>query len=143
MKKSVWKNPFFLIGFTFISLMIVTSFVYSMMWGNEVRRLYFISVEGVVVESSPISPKWLFPFGTDPQGLDMLGKIIIGAEIYNFNGICDCLLKGILSYPPRFDTGNLSYEVQEIHQWLDRFLPLHPFDDSRLFLAGTCPLGTI
>ncbi|MGF2616519.1 ABC transporter permease subunit [Rossellomorea vietnamensis] len=80
MERSVWKNSLFLSGFIIIVLFLTTSFIYSFLWGNEVRKLYYISVDNVLVESAPISPKWSFPFGTDPLGLDMLGKIIIGAK---------------------------------------------------------------
>ncbi|OIU69840.1 peptide ABC transporter permease [Rossellomorea aquimaris] len=80
MKRSVWKNPMFLSGFLYLFLLILASFLYTILWDDEVRRLYFISENGFPVESAPISPKWNYPFGTDPLGLDMLGKILIGAK---------------------------------------------------------------
>ncbi|WP_034763893.1 ABC transporter permease [Rossellomorea vietnamensis] len=122
MKKSVWKNPFFLIGFTFIFVMIASSFLYSFIWGNEVRRLYFISVEGVVVESSPISPKWLFPFGTDAQGLDMLGKIIIGAKYTILTAFVIAFLRVFLSVPLGLILGTFLMKYKKyINGWIDSF----------------------
>ncbi|MBN8193497.1 ABC transporter permease subunit [Bacillus sp. NTK074B] len=122
MKKSVWRNPFFLIGFTFIAVMIVSSIVYSMVWGNEVRRLYFISVEGSVVESSPISPKWLFPFGTDAQGLDMFGKIIIGAKYTILTAFVIAFLRVFLAIPLGVILGTYLMRYKKyINGWIDSF----------------------
>ncbi|MGE6754182.1 ABC transporter permease [Rossellomorea sp. NPDC071047] len=122
MKKSVWKNPLFLIGFTFIALMLVSSFIYTLVWGNEVRRLYFISVEGVVMESSPISPKWLFPFGTDPLGLDMLGKIIIGAKYTILTALVIAFLRVLLALPIGFILGTFLVKYKKyINGWIDSF----------------------
>ncbi|MGD6802785.1 ABC transporter permease [Rossellomorea aquimaris] len=80
MKRRVWKNPLFLSGLIIIAVFLISSFIYSFLWDNEVRKLYYISVDNMPVESAPISPKLAFPFGTDPLGLDMLGKVIIGAK---------------------------------------------------------------
>ncbi|TMU82255.1 ABC transporter permease subunit [Bacillus sp. BHET2] len=122
MKKSVWKNPFFLIGFTFITLMLVSSFVYTLVWGNEVRRLYFLSVDGTVVESSPISPKWLFPFGTDPLGLDMLGKIIIGAKYTILTAVIIAFLRVFLAIPIGLILGTFLVKYKKyINGWIDSF----------------------
>ncbi|WP_341356864.1 ABC transporter permease subunit [Rossellomorea sp. y25] len=122
MKKNVWKNPLFLIGFTFIAFMLTSSFVYSIMWGNEVRRLYFISVEGVVVESSPISPKWSFPFGTDPLGLDMLGKIIIGAKYTILTALVIAFLRVFLAIPLGLVLGTFLVKYKKyVNGWIDSF----------------------
>lgn len=122
MKKSVWENPLFLIGFTFIALILVASFMYSLVWGNEVRRLYFISVEGVVVESSPSSPKWLFPFGTDPQGLDIVGKIIIGAKYTILTALVIAFLRVLLAIPIGLILGTFLVKYKKyINGWIDSF----------------------
>ncbi|PFA70482.1 peptide ABC transporter permease [Bacillus sp. AFS015802] len=122
MKRSVWRNPFFLIGFTFMILMLVSSFVYSIVWGNEVRRLYFLSVEGKVVESSPISPKWSFPFGTDALGLDMLGKIIIGAKYTILTALVIAFLRVFLAIPLGLILGTFLMKYKKyINGWIDSF----------------------
>ncbi|WP_064092788.1 ABC transporter permease [Rossellomorea aquimaris] len=99
MKKSVWKNPLFLIGFSFISIMLIASFSYSFVWGNEVRKLYFISENGFPIEAAPISPKWDYPFGTDALGLDMLGKILLGAKYTLLTAFVIAFLRVFLAIP--------------------------------------------
>ncbi len=78
--KKVWKQPLFLIGFTFIMILLIASFAYSSIWGNEVRKVSYIYEGDRIVEAAPISPRLEYPLGTDPLGLDMLGKILIGAK---------------------------------------------------------------
>ncbi|MCP3738253.1 ABC transporter permease [Rossellomorea sp. BNER] len=104
-QRTVWKNPFFLTGFSFIILLLVLSFGYSMIWGNDVRKLYFISENSVPIESAPISPKWAYPFGTDPLGLDMLGKIIIGAKYTILTAFSIAFLRVFLALPLAFLLG--------------------------------------
>lgn len=99
MRRSIWKHPFFLTGFILIIILLISSFVYSFLWGNEVRKLYYISVNHVPVESAPISPRWAYPFGTDPLGLDMLGKVIIGAKYTILSAFTIAFLRLILSFP--------------------------------------------
>ncbi len=99
MKRSIWKNPMFLSGFLYLFLLILASFLYTILWDDEVRRLYFISENGFPVESAPISPKWNYPFGTDPLGLDMLGKILIGAKYTLILSFIIAFLRVAISLP--------------------------------------------
>ncbi|RIW37275.1 ABC transporter permease subunit [Bacillus salacetis] len=105
MKRSIWRHPFFLTGFIFIAVLLIASFAYSFLWGDEVRKLYYISVDSVPVESAPISPKWEFPFGTDPLGLDMLGKVIIGAKYTIIAALAIGFLRVFISLPLSFVLG--------------------------------------
>jgi peptide/nickel transport system permease protein len=99
MKRSGFKNPMFLGGFLYLLMLIIASFLYTIIWGDEVRRLYFISENGFPVESAPISPKWNYPFGTDPLGLDMLGKILIGAKYTLILSFIIAFLRVAISLP--------------------------------------------
>lgn len=75
------KNPLFLIGFLFITGLLIISFVYSEVMNNEVKQIQLLFDDnGKVVASSPISPRWSIPFGTDELGFNMLSKVIIGAK---------------------------------------------------------------
>ncbi|WP_456274576.1 ABC transporter permease [Bacillus sp. AK031] len=105
MKRSVWRNPMFLTGFIFIMTLLAASFLYSLIWGNEVRKLYYISVDTVPVESAPISPKLAYPFGTDPLGLDMLGKVLIGAKYTILAAFAIGFLRVLISVPLGFLIG--------------------------------------
>jgi peptide/nickel transport system permease protein len=105
MKRSVWKHPLFLTGLIIIAILVISSFIYSFFWGNEVRKLYYISIDNIPVESAPISPKWAYPFGTDPLGLDMLGKVIIGAKYTILASFGIALLRILVSLPIGFILG--------------------------------------
>ncbi|MBN8193403.1 ABC transporter permease subunit [Bacillus sp. NTK074B] len=105
MRRNVWKDPLFLSGFVFIACIVLASFVYTMIWGNEVRKLYFISENAMPIESAPISPKWAYPFGTDPLGLDLLGKIIIGGKYTILTAILIALLRVMIALPIGFIIG--------------------------------------
>jgi peptide/nickel transport system permease protein len=105
MNRNVWRNPMFFTGFIFIIILLAASFLYSFIWGNEVRKLYYISVDNVPVESAPISPKWAYPFGTDPLGLDMLGKVLIGAKYTILASFAIGLLRVLISIPFGFLMG--------------------------------------
>ncbi|MEW4307722.1 ABC transporter permease subunit [Rossellomorea marisflavi] len=104
MKHSVWKNPLFLIGLLYITVLIMASFAYTWIWDDEIRRLYFISDNGEILEAAPISPKWTFPFGTDALGLDMLGKILIGAKFTVIAAIIIAFLRVVIALPLGFVT---------------------------------------
>ncbi|MBM7587959.1 peptide/nickel transport system permease protein [Bacillus pakistanensis] len=122
MKQTVWKNPIFLTGFSFIILLLVLSFGYSMVWGNDVRKLYFISENAVPIESAPISPKWAYPLGTDPLGLDMLGKIIIGAKYTILTAFVIAFLRVFLALPIGFLLGTyLIKQKKYINGIIDSF----------------------
>ncbi|MGR3765813.1 ABC transporter permease [Rossellomorea sp. NS-SX7] len=127
MKRSVWKNPFFMTGFLYLVVLILASFLYSLLWGDEVRRLYFISENGFPVEAAPISPKWAYPFGTDPLGLDMLGKILIGAKYTLLTAFVIAFLTVAVSLPIGFVLGiYLGKYRKSINGTIDSFhyLPL-------------------
>ncbi|MEL3970999.1 ABC transporter permease subunit [Rossellomorea oryzaecorticis] len=127
MKPNIWKNPYFLTGFLYITLLILASFLYSILWGDEVRRLYFISENGLPVEAAPISPKWAFPFGTDPLGLDMLGKIVIGAKYTLITAFIIAFLRVAVSLPIGFVLGiYLGKYRKSVNGMIDSFhyLPL-------------------
>ncbi|MCA1055341.1 ABC transporter permease subunit [Rossellomorea aquimaris] len=121
-ERSVWRNPLFLTGFLYLSFLILASFLYTFIWDDEVRRLYFISENGVLVESAPISPKWSFPFGTDPLGLDMLAKILIGAKYTLIISFIIAFLRVAISLPVAFILGTyLQRFKKSINGTIDSF----------------------
>lgn len=78
--KPVWKQPLFIIGFSILAFFLVGSFVYEWIFGNEPRQQLFLEKNGKVIESPPISPNLLYPFGTDQFGYDQFGKLMIGGK---------------------------------------------------------------
>ncbi|MFZ3589107.1 ABC transporter permease [Bacillus sp. DJP31] len=81
MMKKLLTQPMFLIGFLIISALLVSSFVYTAVYKDEVPKTYYVyNEEGALEASSPLSPNKDIWFGTDALGLHMLNKMIIGAK---------------------------------------------------------------
>lgn len=78
--KSVWKQPLFVIGFSILAFFLVGSFLYEWIFGNIPRQQLYLEKDGKVIESPPISPKLLYPLGTDQFGYDQFGKLMIGGK---------------------------------------------------------------
>jgi peptide/nickel transport system permease protein len=79
--KQAFKNPLFLIGFLFITGLVILSFIYTAAVHNKVHQVMFLfDKNGKLEAASPISPRWKLPFGTDRPGNDMLSKILLGAK---------------------------------------------------------------
>ncbi|WP_368657082.1 ABC transporter permease [Metabacillus halosaccharovorans] len=96
----VLKNPLFLIGFLFIIGLLMTSFIYTAMVNSEVRQIQLLyDNNGDLLASSPISPRWGIPFGTDLIGYDMLSKVLIGAKYTLLAAISIAALRMLISIP--------------------------------------------
>ena len=78
--KPFWKQPLFIIGFSILAFFLIGSFVYEWIFGNVPRQQLYIEKNGKVIESPPISPNLLYPFGTDQLGYDQFGKLMIGGK---------------------------------------------------------------
>ncbi len=102
MTRSLWKDPFFLTGFLYLAVLILASFSYYLIWDNEIRSLYFITKEDGSMAGAPLPPMWSYPFGTDALGLDMLGKILIGAKYTILAAIVIAALRVAISLPIGF-----------------------------------------
>ncbi|WP_064092003.1 ABC transporter permease [Rossellomorea aquimaris] len=120
--KNVFKQPLFLIGFLFITLMLVASFTYTFIWGIDIRKLYYIYENGKLVEGAPLSPRWSFPFGTDQLGYDLLGKILIGAKYTILATIAVAALRVLIALPFGFLLGTFfSKQKNYINGLIDSF----------------------
>ena len=120
--KNVFKQPLFLIGFFFIAVMIAASFSYSFIWGNEIRKLYYVYENGKLLEGAPLSPRWSYPLGTDALGYDLLGKILIGAKYTILASIAVAALRVFIAMPFGFLLGTLFHKQKKyINGLIDSF----------------------
>lgn len=106
--RKIWKQPLFVIGFTIIILLLVSSFVYEWMYGSVPRQTLWIEENGKPVESWPISPRLESPvhlFGTDQLGYDLLTKIIIGAKYTILSAMAIAALRMLIAVPIGFIIG--------------------------------------
>lgn len=106
--KNVWRQPLFVIGFTIVFSLLVGSFVYEWIFGNEPSQTYWIEEDGRPVESWPISPRLESPvhlFGTDQLGYDIFSKIILGAKYTILSAMAIAALRMIIAVPIGFIIG--------------------------------------
>lgn len=95
----MWKQPYFLIGFSIMFFFLAGSFVYEWIWGDVPRQLRIVMENGRAVEGPPISPKWAYPLGTDEFGYDMLGKLMIGAKFTIIAALAIAALRMLIAVP--------------------------------------------
>jgi peptide/nickel transport system permease protein len=103
--RKVWKQPLFLIGFLFIAGMLMTSFAYSWITDNEIKKVYYLYEDGRLVDGAPIEPRPGLPFGTDALGLDIFAKIIIGAKFTILAALAVAALRVFIALPFGFLVG--------------------------------------
>ncbi|WP_078435395.1 ABC transporter permease [Metabacillus halosaccharovorans] len=124
----VLKNPLFLIGFLFIIGLLMTSFIYTAIVNSDVRQIQLLyDNNGDLLASSPISPRWGIPFGTDLIGYDMLSKVLIGAKYTLLAAISIAALRILISIPFGLILGSyLSKFTKYLNSIIDifHFIPL-------------------
>ncbi|MFC4410730.1 ABC transporter permease [Chungangia koreensis] len=99
---AIWKQPYFVIGFVLITILIGGSFVYEWIYGNVPSQTFYIEENGKPVEGQPISPRLEHPihiFGTDQHGYDLLTKIILGAKYTILGALGVAALRMLLAVP--------------------------------------------
>jgi peptide/nickel transport system permease protein len=110
----------FLTGFTFLSGLLVLSFVYSWMTNGEIPQTNFLyDANGKLVDVSPLSPHWKMPLGSDMYGYSMLSKIIIGAKFTILGALAVALIRVGLGIPLGFLVGIYG---QRYKRWITAFV---------------------
>jgi peptide/nickel transport system permease protein len=105
--RTVWKQPLFLTGLTFLVLMLTASFGYTVFFDDKIRQMFYLREGGRLIDGSPLPPMWKFPLGTDSLGFDMLGKILIGAKYTILAAIAVAALRVFIAIPFGFLLGTL------------------------------------
>jgi peptide/nickel transport system permease protein len=95
----VFKNKGFLIGFLFLSGLLITSFIYSSILKeiipNPPESIY--SEDHLLIDVPPYPPSWKHPFGVDRQGEDVFWKVIDGAKFTVFAAVFISMIQIVFS----------------------------------------------
>lgn len=100
MIRGLLKNPYFLIGFLFLSIVFLSSIFFSVFVKEHLPKpnIYLYNENHTPVEKAPFPPSLKHPFGTDDQGTDMLVIILDGAKFTIGCAIIVSLLRLLVSY---------------------------------------------
>ncbi|MEI4828574.1 ABC transporter permease subunit [Bacillus sp. FJAT-53711] len=78
---NVWKDKGFIIGFSFLFLLLSASVANTIWNGGEVRYITALyNNERELIGAAPFAPSWTIPLGTDKSGRDVLHMVIQGAK---------------------------------------------------------------
>lgn len=111
----MWRQPYFVIGFSILALLLVGSFAYEWIFGNVPKQVFFIEENGRAVEGPPISPKWEYPLGTDQYGYDLLGKIMLGGKYTIIAAFAVAALRMLIAVPLGYLLGTY---LQKHRSWI-------------------------
>ncbi|WP_404334730.1 ABC transporter permease [Planococcus rifietoensis] len=128
----MWKQPYFVIGFSILAFFLVGSFVYEWIWGNVPRQIYYVMENGRAVEGAPLSPSWQYPFGTDQYGYDLLGKLMLGAKYTILAALAVAALRMLIAVPAGYILG---IYLDKHRKWLSSFADSMRYIPLTLFAA--------
>jgi peptide/nickel transport system permease protein len=98
MIKAIWKEPFFLAGFLFVSALLAFSLYHHFMMGNEIYENQII-YEGITpIDKAPFEPSSEYWFGSDRMGADLFYQLISGAKYTLGIAFVASLLRIFLSF---------------------------------------------
>ncbi|CAG9614253.1 hypothetical protein BACCIP111899_03480 [Bacillus rhizoplanae] len=96
--KAIWKSKRFLIGLTYIVILVIASFIYGFYFKEDtlkpMRLLY--DENGDLIAASPFSPKQMPPLGSDRFGESISFQILDGAKFTILFAIGISLLRVLL-----------------------------------------------
>ena len=128
----MWKQPYFVIGFSIIAFFLIGSFIYEWIWGNVPRQIYYIMEGGRAVEGAPISPNWQFPLGSDEFGYDLLGKLMLGAKYTILAALAVGALRMLIAVPLGYILGTY---LDKHRKWISSLADSMHYIPLTLFAA--------
>ena len=128
----MWKQPYFLIGFSILAFFLVGSFVYEWVWGDVPRQTLYLMEDGHAVEGTPISPNWQHPFGTDQYGYDLLGKLMLGAKYTILAALAVAALRMLIAVPLGYILGTY---LDKHRKWISSLADSMHYIPLTLFAA--------
>lgn len=79
MKRSLWRQPGFLLGSLFLTFMVAASFVHALVFDSYIPQTPFLNLEDGVV-GPPFAPLEHSILGTDADGVHLFHQILQGAK---------------------------------------------------------------
>lgn len=128
----MWKQPYFVIGFSILAFFLAGSFVYEWIWGNVPRQIHYVMENGRAVEGAPLSPSWQYPLGTDQYGYDLLGKLMLGAKYTILAALAVAALRMLIAVPAGYLLGTY---LDKHRKWLSSFADSMHYIPLTLFAA--------
>ncbi|MDC2867074.1 ABC transporter permease subunit [Bacillus sp. BP-3] len=96
--KAIWKSKRFVLGLTYIVVLVIASFIYGFYFKEDtlkpMRLLY--DENGELIAASPFSPKQMPPLGSDRFGESIFYQILDGAKFTILFAIGISLLRVLL-----------------------------------------------
>ena len=117
MFKTVLKQPQFLVGFLFITGLLVVSFLYEPFIEEKVKMYSFLNHNGERV-GPPFTPLELPPFGSDRLGLPLWSYVVQGAKYTIIIGLIISFLQVVLAFSLSVLFINFFKNVQRIFEEL-------------------------
>ncbi len=128
----MWKQPYFVIGFSIIAFFLAGSFAYEWIWGNVPRQILYIMENGRAVEGTPISPNWQFPLGSDEFGYDLVGKLMLGAKYTILAALAVAALRMLIAVPLGYILGTY---LDKHRKWISSLADSMHYIPLTLFAA--------
>ncbi|WP_132745177.1 ABC transporter permease [Scopulibacillus darangshiensis] len=94
---ALFKNKHFLIGFSFIIILLTSSFVNQIIFGDNIITEKLQYKGGELVGTPPFPPSWHHPFGTDTASQDLLQMVIYGAKFTIITALVVTICRMVIS----------------------------------------------
>ncbi|TMU88227.1 ABC transporter permease subunit [Bacillus sp. BHET2] len=117
MLKDVWKQPQFLIGFFFITGLLMMSFLYEPFIEEKVKMYSFFNHNGERV-GPPFTPFELLPLGSDRLGIPLWSYVVQGAKYTIIIGLIISFLQIVLAFSLSVLFINVFKKMQRIFEEL-------------------------
>lgn len=128
----MWKQPYFVTGFSILAFFLIGSFVYEWIWGDVPRQIFYLMENGRAVEGPPISPNWQYPLGTDQYGYDLLGKLMLGAKYTILAALAVAALRMFIAVPLGYILGTY---LDKHRKWISSLADSMHYIPLTLFAA--------
>lgn len=119
MIKALLKHPLFMIGLSFVVLLVAASLIHMIFFGSHIPEQHLLYKDGKLVAHSPLSPTEYPPFGTNKRAESMLFRILMGAKYTIGIAVVVALLRLVISIAVGLFYGNY---LMKVNRFLSRII---------------------